>query len=402
MLFGPATILPFDQQVANSALPINPPAVIRSVSDIFPNYDAASLATISISWRNASAARADWPSPKPFRAISLAIEVDTQLGNTCGPTALSMTLRALGFRQASAAALTAASDYHDWLGTSPQSLASSARSFGAKAVVLNNSSLDEICRLLDSNVYCIALAQSGDALHYVVIHGYKVEADKSLTFEIADPNGYDYCRKASDFSDDWRAPRIRDLPTGINQMIIAVAKHRDLPQERFDGWCRIGAEAHSLLNRTIKFVTQSVPQACSTFATCCALPLLSLLGSSSSSEVWNMYAATVHLAKLIGRKLAQRFGRSGKHRGLTSDQRLRQLFSTAECSANLNKREKPSRKSRSSASRYLRSYSHSFAKPAVSATQPSLMVDAGGSGAPDHRRGTNSCDDSRIAARSAA
>ena len=398
MLIGPAALGPFDRLATTSPLLLTPPAVVRSINDLFPDRPALDFGALTISRRNSWAGLGAIAQPPPLRAKSLAIEIETQIGNTCGPTALSMTLLALGFNGASPQALTAASDYHDWLGTSPQSLAASARAFGAKAVVLNNSSLDEIRKLLDANVYCIALVQSGEALHYVVIHGYTVEADKSLRFKIADPNGSDYPRESIDFAPDWRAPRVRNFPTGISQMIIAVSKQSALPTERFGGWCRAGAEAHSLINRTIKFVTESVPQACSTLIGCCALPLLALLGSNTASELFNLYAAAAHFCTMLRRRFIKKFPIKTRSTNRRLDHLLDAPFSSEKCSASLVRRGESTRKSRSSTSRYVRAHRDVPAGQATSKANSIFLVDDRGTGASSDRRGAHSRNDRSFAA----
>lgn len=398
MLFGPSALVASQQLDMTSPFLSTPAAVVRSVSDLFPNGYDTGLDAITIPWRSGFDTRPIPPIPAALSTVSLPIEIDTQIGNTCGPTALSMTLLALGFQGASPQALTSQSDYHTWLGTSPQSMAATARSFGAEAVVLNESSLKEICTLLDKKIYCIALLQSGDGLHYVAIHGYQIEADKSLSLEVADPNGCNYFRSAADFLSEWNTPTVKNFPTGINRMIIAVSEDANLPAERFGGWCRVGAEAHSLLNRSIKLITEGIPQACSTLFSCCALPLIGLLGSSTASELWNLLATTSHLLKSLRGRLIGFISKRKRKVAAAPEQ----LFSSPQGSVTLTQHAEPLRKYRSSSPRYVRPNSSPLRHRTCTQAKSNLMVDDRSVGAFGDSRGTRPQDDKALITRRAA
>lgn len=298
MLFSSSENLDFDQINLLRTHCAAPPAIIRSL-DSLPSSKFLDLNQLSVSWRSEFAQNKNLNESSNVPQHLLPITNLVQVGNTCGPTSLAMVLISLGHEEATPQEIIQRSDYHTWLGTSPQSLANTAQSFGARSAILNHSSIKELCALLDQKTYCIALIQSGDALHYVAIYGYQIDIDEKVTLSIADPGGFNYRCDAKSFAQYWDRPSVRNIPTGIERMLIAVSNTKHLPLERFDGWCRIGAQAHSILNQSIKFFVDTLPQIVSNTLARLSLTFISILGSFNMQECRNFFLSAYLFARKI-------------------------------------------------------------------------------------------------------
>lgn len=169
----------------------------------------------------------------------------------CGPEALAMVLKGYDLN-VSSDDIEGMSNFTSLAGTSPSSLRDVANKYGFKAVILNNSKFEEIASLLDKGGVCIGLVESGAALHYVAINGYKRgEAGEKLFF-ISDPSGVSYSIDEKEFSNGWKNVKFRGFDTGFSQAVIAISKDDVLPPERFSGKASFLSGVHSALNSTIR------------------------------------------------------------------------------------------------------------------------------------------------------
>lgn len=185
----------------------------------------------------------------PDKEVKIGVGKQTTQPN-CGPETLAMALQGYDL-QVSANDIEEMSNFTS-LGTSPNSLRDVAKQYGFNSVILNNSNFSEVSSILDKGGICIALVESGTALHYVAINGYKRDANGNNRYFIADPSGYRYCVSEAEFGKTWKDVQFRGFDTGFSCGVIAISKDSNLPQERFDGKAFVLSKAHSLINTTIR------------------------------------------------------------------------------------------------------------------------------------------------------
>lgn len=194
-------------------------------------------------------------SPKASNILTkkvLPISLSTQQGNTCGPTSLYMSVRALGV-SCTQSEIEKNVFCSPWIGTSPKHIKEAASNLGLSAAIRNNATTQTVRSVIDSGGYAIALIQKSNSLHYVVIYGYVTNEKNETEFEVADPNGFTYTQEAKYFNNDWSNLHFRGIDLGFNRLIIAVNKERTFA-DSFDGKGSIFSSLHGLINRFTNFL----------------------------------------------------------------------------------------------------------------------------------------------------
>ncbi|MEB3236373.1 MAG: cysteine peptidase family C39 domain-containing protein [Candidatus Sericytochromatia bacterium] len=191
-----------------------------------------------------SAAATRQASPEGDRVVRNAAHVplpDHRQGasNACGTTSLAMILSGLGH-------LTDRKQIDEKirrldLFTAPTALRDYARSKGFPAELYNKGTVEELMGFLDKGIPCQVLIEPGKTsdmnLHWVVVNGYEKDpATGKVTLLIQDPARGPRRMAAEDFQKVWDDLKLANLPTGLDNLFIAVGpRGTQLPPGRTDG-----------------------------------------------------------------------------------------------------------------------------------------------------------------------
>jgi hypothetical protein len=154
--------------------------------------------------------------------------------NGCGTTSLAMVMTFLG-QPRTQAEIDDAVRRQDIFST-PNDLAEYARDAGLSAEVYNHGTAAELAHYVDLGIPTQILTTadgSGDAskMHYVVITGYDVATDGSLSFDVQNPWGIRETWTADELERRWG-----NTPFGFDHLYLAVAPGDvSLPPSRTDG-----------------------------------------------------------------------------------------------------------------------------------------------------------------------
>lgn len=154
--------------------------------------------------------------------------------NGCGTTSLAMIMTFLGEMRTQADIDTEVRRRDIF--SAPNDLVEYARDAGLNAEMYNHGTAAELAHLVDQGIPTQILTTadgSGDAsrMHYVVITGYEVEKDGSLSFEVHNPWGVKQTWTAEQLEERWG-----NVPYGFDHFYLAVAPADvDLPPSRTDG-----------------------------------------------------------------------------------------------------------------------------------------------------------------------
>jgi len=159
--------------------------------------------------------------------------------NACGTTSLAMILSGLGH-------LTDRKKIDEKirrmdLFTAPTALRDYARSKGFPAELYNKGTVDELMGHLDKGTPCQVLIEPGKSgdmvLHWVVVNGYEKDpATGKVTLLIQDPARGPTRMAAEDFQKKWDDLKLANVPTGLDNLYIAVGpRGTTLPPGRTDG-----------------------------------------------------------------------------------------------------------------------------------------------------------------------
>lgn len=160
--------------------------------------------------------------------------LDQGATNGCGTTSLAMIMTFLGFERTQQEIDDAIRPQDIF--SAPGDLVQYARDAGLNAEMYNHGTAEELAHFVDLGIPTQILTTadgSGDAskLHYVVITGYDVASDGSLSFEVQNPWGIVQTWTADELEKRWG-----NTPFGFDHFFLAFApKDADLPRSRTDG-----------------------------------------------------------------------------------------------------------------------------------------------------------------------
>ncbi|MEB3298506.1 MAG: cysteine peptidase family C39 domain-containing protein [Candidatus Sericytochromatia bacterium] len=159
--------------------------------------------------------------------------------NACGTTSLAMILSGLG-HLTDRTAIDAKIRRLD-IFTAPTLLRDHARSKGFSAELYNKGTVEELTNFLDRGIPCQVLIEPGDPgdlnLHWVVVNGYERDpATGKVTLNIQDPARGAYAMSAEDFQKKWDDLKLAHVPTGLDNLFLAVGPRSTvLPAGRIGG-----------------------------------------------------------------------------------------------------------------------------------------------------------------------
>lgn len=162
----------------------------------------------------------------------LAVPLQTQKGNACGTTALSMLMTYFDapavVRQVGAidAAIRPSSrDGHIDSFTAPLDIARYAQRHGFQASLHNQSSEHDLARMIDQGVPPMILydeAGDGSTLHYVLVTGYR-DVDGKRQWTISNPSGFTHTKSSDGLLKAWSNLNIRGVSLQYSRLMIAIA-----------------------------------------------------------------------------------------------------------------------------------------------------------------------------------
>lgn len=199
---------------------------------------AADAVTVAKFLRGPNPAAAPVPAANPLISIfrgpetRLAVPLQTQEGNACGTTALSMIMTYFNapaaVRKVSAIDADIRPSSRDRQidsFTAPLDIARYAKRHGFQATLHNQSSERDLARMIDQGVPPMILYdRSGDGseLHYVVVSGYQDVGDKRQ-WTISDPNGFTHSKSSDELLKAWSNLNVRGVSLQYSRLMIAIA-----------------------------------------------------------------------------------------------------------------------------------------------------------------------------------
>ncbi|MBC7544178.1 MAG: C39 family peptidase [Candidatus Sericytochromatia bacterium] len=165
---------------------------------------------------------------------SLPVSLQTQKGNACGTTSLSMLLTYYGAPAADAhvtridAAIRSTGPVVDMF-TAPGDIVAYARGRGFQATMRHGAGTDDLRTLIDQGVPALILydcddRHDGSGLHYSLVTGYQ-DTDGKRAFTLADPHGVTRTLSESQLLRQWSALKVKAAPGSPS---VATPYHRVL------------------------------------------------------------------------------------------------------------------------------------------------------------------------------
>lgn len=174
---------------------------------------------------------------------SLPMDVQSQgFTNACGTTSLANVLTYWG--QRTDHETIDASIRHFNLFTAPDDLVGYARQHGLRAELKANATLADLTRLVDEGAPPIVLIDpdggSNANLHYVTVCGYQRDATGAVCeIEVADSaSGKRRTLAADEFQREWANLKLKDVGTGLHDVMISVVPNDARPVRGADGVTR--------------------------------------------------------------------------------------------------------------------------------------------------------------------
>jgi hypothetical protein len=225
------------------APPNLPPAPTPSKKDYNPlhaMYDAYAAALAVTTGPHATGvspipAATAFPPPPDARETSLSIPLQTQIGNACGTTSLSMLMTYYGapasvsrVETIDAAIRPHNKDRKIDSFAAPLDLANYARKNGFRATMHNESSLGDLKEMVDQGTPPLLLfdvdAPKGTGLHWSSVSGYKETKQGGREWIISDSNGYHRSLSDDEMLRQWSDLHVNggiELP--YNRFMIVIA-----------------------------------------------------------------------------------------------------------------------------------------------------------------------------------